>query len=473
MPLDFQKVISPPIQPIRKPELVLNQMIDNYIRQWTYCFQTEAVTKIQNMVAHMQRDENLAAIAANAHRLRRQAHRPQDHEVLSIENYSPIVCSCLRAGFTLEFESSGRPTIATIQQPERNDWGFNAERLKAKAITLNWHDRELVDMLRTGASDYSPNKPPLSWFAPHRTSVFKHWEEFEKNMNKKEIRMGCIRGTWDCPPTVPFRSVPGTALTKPRRHYQYRIIWNESVPGPKSRQSIVSKGNEISAPVSTNVAAELPSYLAMAWISIDIVGHALDILATAAAATRETIQGRGRGFAHWFKMLRFAETELLKACVYFRGKFYKDYREQMGRVGSAHFGQRASALIAADAMRRSNHILQEYRNGDTLSPTLKRWINDRAYLQPIKQRLPLILLIFQDNLLEIAVGSSAPVIIESVERNFIKGELEVEFSPKQKANRRFATTFEFIGAEFDTYNSKNIKRRLEPHVSITLEDKFN
>lgn len=54
--------------------------------------------------------------------------------------------------------------------------------------------------------------------------------------------------------------------------------------------------------------------------------------------------------------------------------------------------------------------------------------------------MPLLLSIFQDDLLEIAVDTTDRKFIEIVE------------------HRPFATTFEFIVAEFDIFNKKHIKR---------------
>lgn len=62
----------------------------------------------------------------------------------------------------------------------------------------------------------------------------------------------------------------------------------------------------------------------------------------------------------------------------------------------------------------------------------------------------LIFLIFQDDLLEIAVGAQAQSIAAEVKSEFICGELDVDLSKKQEANLPFASIFEFIGAEFNT-----------------------
>lgn len=58
------------------------------------------------------------------------------------------------------------------------------------------------------------------------------------------------------------------------------------VPGTQS-----PNGSGITVPVATKAAAELPTYIAMTWISIDTVCHALDVLASTAKATGEKIEG--------------------------------------------------------------------------------------------------------------------------------------------------------------------------------------
>lgn len=63
-----------------------------------------------------------------------------------------------------------------------------------------------------------------------------------------------------------------------------------------------------------------------------------------------------------------------------------------------------------------------------------------------EQYLTLPFLIFQDELLKIAVGYYAQSIAEEVESQFICGELEVGLSTKTEANLPFFHTFDFIRA---------------------------
>lgn len=70
----------------------------------------------------------------------------------------------------------------------------------------------------------------------------------------------------------------------------------------------------------------------MGWLSIERVYLALNIMANAGNATRSLVMGRGRDFDHWFKVFPMAKPEHWKACLFFSGNFYVDYRAQMGRV---------------------------------------------------------------------------------------------------------------------------------------------
>lgn len=64
IPLDLQKVASPPMQPIRQSGVMLEHMVANQIRRWTDCFTTEAFTNTLRMVVDLQRDESSSDIAA-------------------------------------------------------------------------------------------------------------------------------------------------------------------------------------------------------------------------------------------------------------------------------------------------------------------------------------------------------------------------------------------------------------------------
>lgn len=67
-------------------------------------------------------------------------------------------------------------------------------------------------------------------------------------------------------------------------------------------------------------------------------------------------------------------------------------------------------------------------------------------------------------MLELVVGQRAQDIVQLVENKRIRDKLEVDFSPKHKSNRPFSTTFDYIGAEFNTADCSNITRRPERHI---------
>lgn len=45
--------------------------------------------------------------------------------------------------------------------------------MQAAARAIGWTDQELLNMPTYGGNDYSADKPPVSWFAPHSVSVYK------------------------------------------------------------------------------------------------------------------------------------------------------------------------------------------------------------------------------------------------------------------------------------------------------------
>lgn len=217
-----------------------------------------------------------------------------------MEEYSEPVLVCLHAGFTLHFDKNGKAHVTSVRPQYVGAWGFNAELLRRQALGMSWPDHELIYMLNTGGYDYSQNTPPVSWFTPHRISVYKHWNTFAVNM-RKEIEAEWMRGTWSHPPTVPFRIVPGATIPKPRRADQYRITWNASVPGPHLPESLIGNGAGLLLPSTANAAVELPPYLAIAWLSMQRVCHKLHLPATAARENNGALMVRGWNFAHWFK----------------------------------------------------------------------------------------------------------------------------------------------------------------------------
>lgn len=206
--------------------------------------------------------------------------------------------------------------------------------------------------------------------SPHSESVFEHWDVFAEGV-RKEIDRGWIVGPWSHVPTIPFRVVPGAAIPKPRQPGLFRTIWNASIPGPRLNNSAANNGSDVTIPIASNSSVIQPSYLAMAWLSIERVCLAVNILNSASIQTGFTVMGRGRDFDHWFKMFEMAQTEHWKACLFFAGKFYIDHRAQMGRVASAHLGQRTSFLITAIATHRVLHEVQKRLESNSFQPKLR------------------------------------------------------------------------------------------------------
>lgn len=67
-----------------------------------------------------------------------------------------------------------------------------------------------------------------------------------------------------------------------------------------------------------------------------------------------------------------------------------------------------------------------------------------------EQYSALSFVVFQEDLLEVAVHEDAQRTVEEVESQLICNELNVELNEKPEANLPFSTTFEFIWAELIT-----------------------
>lgn len=249
------------------PSLEIQQAVQHNIKSWTCCFTEDETQRIHDNCADIAKDEHFSSVKGRVHRPRRDVHLFQDHVALSIEDYIPIVQLCLVSGFTLRFQQEGRPPLMTHCQTSDEYWGFNASALQSAERTIEWPDHELIEFLMFGAIDYSGDTLPVSWFAPHSSSAYNHWDMFSASV-RKEIEKGWIKGPWAVIPTAPFRVVPGAAIPKPRQPSKYRTIWNASVPGPRLGHNVVDNGIGIVLPVETKAAAVLPPYLAMAWMSI-------------------------------------------------------------------------------------------------------------------------------------------------------------------------------------------------------------
>lgn len=144
------------------------------------------------------------------------------------------------------------------------------------------------------------------------------------------------------------------------------------MPGPHLAKSAVYKGTDFVLPVASNAAEILPSYMTMPWLSIERVCSSLHIIAGAASATGQTIEGRRRYYSQWFKIVAMAKPEQWKARAFSCDSFYIELRTQMGRVASAHLGQRTSYLIAAIAMRRAAQVFRQRVQDDQVPEQIAR-----------------------------------------------------------------------------------------------------
>lgn len=141
----------------------------------------------------------------------------------------------------------------------------------------------------------------------------------------------------------------------------------------------------------------------------------------------------------------------------------------MGRVASAHLGQRNCFLIAAIDMHRvAWDFRRRVQNGEVSAP-IARWTTKRSKTRSVEHTLPLMFLVFQDDMLELVVGDQSQSIMANIETSLTGEECGVEFKAKPGANQPFETEFEFIGAEFDTSDAANVRRRPAQHVIQNVE----
>lgn len=225
-------------------------------------------------------------------------------------------------------------------------------------------------------------------------------------------------GPWEFQSTVPFRIVSKVVTVKPRRPDQHSVIWNASVPEHHFPRSMIGNGASFGFPITTNAAATLPAYLAMAWLSIESVSQTLYALALADIELRELLLDRERDFAYWFKMLRFANQ--------------------------------ADTIV--------KRLLQQ----NAPQAPLAAWNRARMSLGGPQQCTPITFLILQNDLLEVTMGQCVGRIVVDVEQSFLCHALVIHLCPKSVKNRPFYTCFEFIGVEFDKKTrtvSHNARRR--------------
>lgn len=161
MPPDQHWLTSPPISLPGLSGLEHHHSVQEHIRGWTCCPIEPAVAQINAIRADVAHDEHFAQMKGHAYRPRRDRKRIGDHLVLFKEDYAPIFHRCLRAGFTILFDTNGSPRFVHAQPKMLGDWGFNAAALQAAERSMEWPDRELLDFLTYGGYDYSANTPPV------------------------------------------------------------------------------------------------------------------------------------------------------------------------------------------------------------------------------------------------------------------------------------------------------------------------
>lgn len=107
--------------------------------------------------------------------------------MISMEEYTPVICTRIRAGFAIKLTQDGLPGLLSAHPTKPGEWGFKAAALRVAVQELTWPENELMNMLSFGGHDYSSDKPPVSLFSPYSYSVFKHWLAFSESV-RKEIR---------------------------------------------------------------------------------------------------------------------------------------------------------------------------------------------------------------------------------------------------------------------------------------------
>lgn len=126
-------------------------------------------------------------------------------------------------------------------------------------------------------------------------------------------------------------------------------------------------------------------------------------------------------------------------------RFYLDVQAQMGRVASGCLGKRTSLLIAAIAMRKAMQELKRRRARRTPPHILTQWIEQGAE-NNLEQLLTLLFLVFQEDMLQLAVGNEAQSIVKNIEKTVVCETLDVELRTKPESSLPFSRTLGFIGA---------------------------
>lgn len=107
---------------------------------------------------------------------------------------------------------------------------------------------------------------------------------------------------------------------------------------------------------------------------------------------------------------------------------------------------------------------RELCSADLMHQDTRQWIQNRRKLLDEVHAVVAIFQVFQEDLLEIAVGTDMERVVREIERDTLQGDLQVKLSAKPKATKELDTRFEFIGAEFDTFNIEDIRRKPVEHI---------
>lgn len=115
----------------------------------------------------------------------------------------------------------------------------------------------------------------------------------------------------------------------------------------------------------------------------------------------------------------------------------------------------------------SARVREVVGKGGFEEPT-RDWISRLEGTMRIKKAIPAELQIFQDELLQLAVGKDAESSFNQLEKDVFRGELSIVLSWKEEANKEFSTKFEFIGVRFDTSDLNQILRRPTNKIMIRI-----
>lgn len=80
-----------------------------------------------------------------------------------MEDYTPVVRTCLHAWFTIKFIHAVQSKLLSLQPTKQKEFFFNSDALQAAAREKAWPNHELVGMLTYGGHDYSSETPPVPW----------------------------------------------------------------------------------------------------------------------------------------------------------------------------------------------------------------------------------------------------------------------------------------------------------------------